>query len=258
MSSQQVFEKEIVCVQSVIGSRGYAFFRSVKYGSVFFHIADLTNNGFCEKDLVVGCSALIDIEVEASGKQHVGKIHEINFYAGQPVNQDQLITRQSKPSRKRPAFLVGAREQGRVKILKERFGFIEESGHMDLFFALSCVQINLIPFLKEGVDVCFEVEACERGIMARVTDIIWTESQITRELVDSNQKKGLYIHRVIYPTGKNILEIRDDVPGKESEHIIAKPATYAAARRRVAKAQFLHLVLNRVRETTSRQGLDRS
>jgi|GEM_PF-1454275 len=242
MSSHKVFEKEIVCVPNTIGSRGYAFFHSVKHGNVFFHIANLTYDGFCEKDLIVGCSALIDIEVEVSGKQHVGKIHEINFYSGQPVPQDQLSARQSKPSRKRPAFPVGARSQGKVKILKERFGFIEEANHMDLFFALSCVQTNLIPFLRDGIDVCFDVEVCERGVMARITDIIWTESQITRELVDSNHKKSLYIHRVIYPTGKNMLEIRDDVPGKESEHIIAKPATYAAARRKVAKAQFLHLV----------------
>jgi cold shock CspA family protein len=246
MGSYKILEKVNASVKNCVGKAGYGFFHSTKHGDVYFHTSVLTKNGFCEQDLVVGHLVLIDIVVLASGKQRVGKIHAINFYIGLPAHQNERIVRQAKPSHMKSAFLVGARARGRVKILKEGYGFIEEADHMNLFFALSCVPKKLIPFLIEGVEVQFDVAACERGIMGRVINVIWTELQLRFELVTSNERKNLHIYRRTDPAGKIQYDVRKYAKG-EDFCVVAEVSTYPAARRHVAEAMFLHLVVNQTK-----------
>jgi cold shock CspA family protein len=143
-------------------------------------------------------------------------------------------------------FPVGTRARGRVIDVIQSFGFIEAADHMNLFFALNCVPARLIPFLKGGVEVKFDVEACKRGVRGRVIDVIWTESQLRFELVTSNERKNLHIYRRSDPTGKIQYEVRKHAEG-EKFCVIAESLSYPAAKRHVAEAQFLHLVVNRAK-----------
>jgi len=243
MCSPKVFKDVVVKVKSSIGNEGYAFFTTKEYGDVFVHLKDLAVDGFSGNELVVGHQAVIDIVVEASGKQYTGRIHEINCRAGRPISQNISTIKQSPSSGKKSILQAGVSSQGKIKILNEGYGFIQKHDYRDLFFPLNCVSPGLGPFLKLGVDVCFDVEVCERGVMARVTDIVWMESQLKRELVDVNKEKSLYIHRVTNPLGQNRLEIRDGAPEDKSK-LIAEPKTLAAARTQIENGRLLHLVLN--------------
>lgn len=246
MNLRLVESKVTVKVENKIGNLGFSFFTSAEHGDVFFHLKDLTKNWFCEDDLVLGCTAIIDIEIEASGKQRTKHIHELNHRAGRPLYDDRPA-RPINPQGKKPAFSAGVSSRGKMKLFKEGYGFIQDSDHKDLFFALKCVKPNLIPFLEVGIDVRFTVETCSRGVMARISSIVWSESQLTRALVDSNLKKSLYIYRVTDPTDKNWLEIRHEPLGKKSM-FIAEPKTLAVARRQIEKSPFIHLVLNRAKK----------
>ena len=243
MSSYKMFKKEVVHVIKSIGSKGFSFFKSAKHGDVFFHVQNLADDGFELDDLVVGCSAVVDIEIFANGKQRTVKIHELNCRPGGPkVVKGRQQIRYLTPAKK-TTFSAGARSRGQVKILHEGYGFIEKPGYEDMFFPMNCVLPNLTPFLKAGTEVRFEVEACDRGIMAYITEILWQESQITRSLVDANEKLSLYIIELNFPTGQCTLEVRDGPPGVNSK-LIAQPATLADARKKIGKDVSLRLVTN--------------
>jgi len=221
MCSPQVFKGVVVKVGSGIGSNGYTFFTSTEHGDVYLHRKTLSKSGFKSDDLVPGCTAVIDIVVEATGKQYTGHIYEINCIPGNEVAQNQQTIRQSKSSRKKNTFAAGVSSQeGKVKVLKEGYGFIEKPGYEDMFFPNKYVREGLRPYLKEGVEVWFDVEACERGLLARITDITWTDSQVGCELVDSNAKQGLYVIRVTDPTGQNTLEVRNG-PSRVKSKLVA-------------------------------------
>jgi cold shock CspA family protein len=211
------------------GNRGFSFFSHAEHGDVFFHAKDLEDNGFFPDDLVVDCSAVIDIEMKATGRRRTAKIHEINCRPGRLSNPETPKYKRSKPVQKKPTFAPGARAQGQIKVLKSGYGFLQESDHEDVFFALSCVAQSVVPCLEEGIDVEFEIESCQRGVMARITNIIWPKSRSIHRLIEVDAEHGLYIYRVTFPSGQKTVEVRDG-PVVSDSQVVACPPTLTEAR----------------------------
>jgi cold shock CspA family protein len=166
-----IAEKVEVKIYRGVGSMGYTFFTSDVYGDVYISLEKLETNGFKASDLIVGSSALIDIMAEGAN-MWTAKVHKINDRTGRRARKIK------KTRTKEQALMPGVKAIGTVKSLKESYGFIGLTGRADLFFAFKRVEIGLLRYLEKGVEVKFTVEKCERGVMARITDIVWKDSQI--------------------------------------------------------------------------------
>jgi cold shock CspA family protein len=213
----------VVTVKNFVGKKGYAFFTSPEHGDVFVLEKELEACGFKRVVMVPGYSAVIDI-IDVEGRQRVGTIHEINCQPGQSE-------RQSKPRKqKKLPFHIGVWSTGEIKVVQQGYGFIKKPGYVDLFFPLAKVPSNLVPHLAPGVSVEFVVEDCDRGVLARITNIIWDESQVIRNQVDCDKERQLRVEQVTYPTGQNRLEVRD-----EKGELIAEPRTLVEARELIGK-----------------------
>lgn len=179
----QVFPNVPATVDAPIGSKGFGFlFVKGLDRSVLIHGRNLHGAGFNPKILNTAQGLIIDYRQEPTGKYSVSLIREIDGVKSRSSKSDRHPSKKKTKSRKTSKrFNAGESCTGTLKSYypDKGYGFINVEGRGDIFFHISQVRDNLVPFLKPGEMFSFKVcyDRIRRSLEAKLTQHLGTAAE---------------------------------------------------------------------------------